>query len=720
MDINWTIFFVLLKLEASSTSDLQSVSACYGITFDNFMSIACEAGSVIALKDVKAMAKPKSTECPQEETAQVPAEESCCRYDPADCGATYTGNVASQYYSLCYGKSNCNMLQPTWVDTAISTNCDTDVYIERTNYMIMEYQCISSQSSTGPCSSVSVTDTSVLLWNDNYPARLRPDHNGCSCSVEASCYANIEITAQDVRFTEEDGECKQRIAVTENEITTEIGCETNNNYLARTIYTSTSGFLTLEVLNDLPNNRGNFWLILTAISDKNATLTLSCGEKMQQSNSEPCDDKTSVETTSSSSSSTTSGTITTTTATTSVTTNTLADNTTTAQLDDIANITSSTTDLMDSTPTKITTTTSSFVNASTENETTHAYENSSDTSNNQNTTVTPPSAYTSTYILSNKSYSSTTHSYSSSSPMDYMTDSSDNDVDHSSPSTESDIITITYNYTQGDTSNTDGSVNTSNTTQNPMLDSTIGSGDTVPGTGRSEGEPNMSEGSDKSSSSDNMMTMIVVAVIAILTIIIIIILIWKRRKLKELLCGKQTKSEVDPESERTDSPPQYATLPEFLFSGAGSPVITSSAAGSTQLHIPKLSEGGIIGRKQELSPIALRTKVSKGKRLPPVDTKLHTRTTKSVHKPQKLGFLNMIMVENQQQPFPRFYPDHIEGGIRESYGASTHAVSESEIVEKGRKNVNRKTRLRRKKKKLMERLHRHTGATETSPLSTER
>ena len=39
------------------------------------------------------------------------------------------------------------MLQPTWVDTEIDTKCDTTIYLERTNYMEMQYQCISSKSS---------------------------------------------------------------------------------------------------------------------------------------------------------------------------------------------------------------------------------------------------------------------------------------------------------------------------------------------------------------------------------------------------------------------------------------------------------------------------------------------------------------------------------------------------------------------------------------------
>ena len=58
---------------------------------------------------------------------------------------------------------------------------------------------------------------------------------------------------------------------------------------------------------------------------------------------------------------------------------------------------------------------------------------------------------------------------------------------------------------------------------------------------------------------------------------------------------------------------------------------------------------------------------------------------KKTQTPQKLGFLNMIMVENQKNPLPRLIPDH-EGAIKESYGASSHATTGREVIEKGIEN----------------------------------
>ena len=60
--------------------ELLSLTACYGITVDNFMSLSCDSESVIVLRDVRAMAKKLSTGCPQAETTTVTPDESCCRY----------------------------------------------------------------------------------------------------------------------------------------------------------------------------------------------------------------------------------------------------------------------------------------------------------------------------------------------------------------------------------------------------------------------------------------------------------------------------------------------------------------------------------------------------------------------------------------------------------------------------------------------------------------
>ena len=177
----------------------------------------------------------------------------------------------------------------------------------------------------------------------------------------------------------------------------------------------------------------------------------------------------------------------------------------------------------------------------------------------------------------------------------------------------------------------------------------------------------------------------------------------------------QTKGQIDPDMERTESPPQYDTMPSFLFYTGDSPVITSAAAKSTELHLQKLPLGGLVGRKQELEPLS--PTITSATRLPPVDKKLtgksprkvqktqQTQKTQQPQKTQKLGFLNMIMVEGYERSLPRLYPDDVEGFVKQSYGASSHATTDEEVLVKARENIYRKHRLRRKKKRLMERIH---------------
>ena len=122
-----------------------------------------------------------------------------------------------------------------------------------------------AKSAVGPCASVQVTDKSVFLWNDNYPNTIQSNHDGCSCSIETSCDSRIQITALDVRLLETDGTCQQSFILNDEGQTTHLGCDTNNNYRAKTVYTSTSQFLVLELRNVASNNDGNFWFQITGM-----------------------------------------------------------------------------------------------------------------------------------------------------------------------------------------------------------------------------------------------------------------------------------------------------------------------------------------------------------------------------------------------------------------------------------------------------------------------
>ena len=133
----------------------------------------------------------------------------------------------------------------------------------------------SAKSAASPCASKVVTDASVYIWNDNYPSAMQPEHSGCTCSIETSCDTHIQITALDVRLIETGGECQQRVVITDDGESTGIGCEANNNYRAKTVYTSTSSFIILELVNMMTKNNGYFWFHITgksAISNMNRNL----------------------------------------------------------------------------------------------------------------------------------------------------------------------------------------------------------------------------------------------------------------------------------------------------------------------------------------------------------------------------------------------------------------------------------------------------------------
>ena len=177
----------------------------------------------------------------------------------------------------------------------------------------------------------------------------------------------------------------------------------------------------------------------------------------------------------------------------------------------------------------------------------------------------------------------------------------------------------------------------------------------------------------------------------------------------------QVKNEIDPgedKTERPESPPVYDTMPGFLFYPSDSPVITSPAAKSTTLKLQKFPDiFNVVGKKQELRPLSPPTVApSQRQNIQIVETKTNiNKSPRKVQKTQKLGFLNMIMVEGYQQSLPKLYPEDVEGNVRQSYGASSHATTDNEVATKARDNVLRKHKIRKKKRKMMEKMHKSMG-----------
>ena len=68
---------------------------------------------------------------------------SLYRSDVDDCSDAYDVDVALQYYTMCQGRPSCNYLQPSYT----VTTCDHDIYLDKTNYIILDYECISSKNT---------------------------------------------------------------------------------------------------------------------------------------------------------------------------------------------------------------------------------------------------------------------------------------------------------------------------------------------------------------------------------------------------------------------------------------------------------------------------------------------------------------------------------------------------------------------------------------------
>lgn len=96
----------------------------------------------MAVVGLSSLAKEISTSCPIQIVAENASTDICCEYNPIDCIIRYEGTTYRAYYQKCNGNTECS-LQVSWVPT---TTCNQTVYLARTNYMKMDYYCISSKS----------------------------------------------------------------------------------------------------------------------------------------------------------------------------------------------------------------------------------------------------------------------------------------------------------------------------------------------------------------------------------------------------------------------------------------------------------------------------------------------------------------------------------------------------------------------------------------------
>ncbi|KAL3883742.1 hypothetical protein ACJMK2_029976, partial [Sinanodonta woodiana] len=264
--------------------DTKIFEQCYGSLWNNYLTANCDTGHVISIISLKAFAKLRNTQCPQEETAQTPLPSgSCCRYNESDCGDIYLGDGLAHYLS-CNGRQDCTGIPIAWMDTP----CHNTQHLNKTSYMRMEYECIPSIVSVDPM-NILLTNKQIQIWNPKYPdGNTFPPGYAWTCSLEASCQTRIVVTAMFLKFLKlTSGVCGQRVTIEDGAQTTEISCESNNGYNRTDVYTSSSHFIKFTVNNNAASNRDwRFWFRFKG--DKNdSQVTIGCGSHSRNSASNP-------------------------------------------------------------------------------------------------------------------------------------------------------------------------------------------------------------------------------------------------------------------------------------------------------------------------------------------------------------------------------------------------------------------------------------------------
>ncbi|KAL5004432.1 hypothetical protein ScPMuIL_017888 [Solemya velum] len=258
-----------------AVAPVETYTACYGIFHENILKPNCSSEDVIAMRAVNSLVKPIAKQCPQEvnHLNVDTLDETCCVYDPGDCGIRHTKNFY-RHYTKCTAQEKCE-LQSAW---DIPDCANNSIFMDKTNYMQMEYNCVPNAQIIDVCSNGVVSGQAVYLKNPNYPDRaLTKSEDGCRCSVEVSCDTKLVVTALDIRLESTAGFCRQSLKIKELlSRSGVISCSNNNMFVVEEIYRSSSHFVTLELDNQLQGTDGYFWIEIAGASE-GSTVTLSCG-----------------------------------------------------------------------------------------------------------------------------------------------------------------------------------------------------------------------------------------------------------------------------------------------------------------------------------------------------------------------------------------------------------------------------------------------------------
>ncbi|XP_062608074.1 uncharacterized protein LOC134269911 [Saccostrea cucullata] len=291
-------FYVLCFLQHSavqgSTPELHSDNACHGIvTKSNTLDLYCNVGFKIVVKNIYAHSKPKSSNCPQLQTKND-VDMSCCTYDENDCSLPYNGSSIDSYHD-CTGKSACSK-RASWMES--SSICNTSVYMDKTNYMTIDYYCI-PDNTLDPCSDVTIFAPEIFIY------KQRQSKFQCNCLLEPMCKMNYMINILMLSGGNQDEDiCKQINIFTPNnpKALTE-SCNITKETLPSTLFNEFETMLSVKFINNNTDPRG---LLLIQINGMSQTgeFKFTCGKpafsrrRMTSGNTPSCKtlDTTTVET----------------------------------------------------------------------------------------------------------------------------------------------------------------------------------------------------------------------------------------------------------------------------------------------------------------------------------------------------------------------------------------------------------------------------------------
>ncbi|KAK3101581.1 hypothetical protein FSP39_004627 [Pinctada imbricata] len=187
----------------------------------------------------------------------------CCVFDSDDCHGEYL-NMDSQgtsiiYHADCVGRENCVGFarQASTMDIKYLTCSPSFTYPDQTNYMFMDYFCISG-ARVGTMSSANIqssTDMIYLRGQDYTTSGIAV--TSASCSVESDdCNVIISVYALDLRLANDStGACTQELSLSG----TVFDCSDDNNFKINEIFQSSNNYINVN-LSSTVTNEGYFWI----------------------------------------------------------------------------------------------------------------------------------------------------------------------------------------------------------------------------------------------------------------------------------------------------------------------------------------------------------------------------------------------------------------------------------------------------------------------------